>query len=91
MICRWFFFIVNTWINKIYLSYFKPSFGLGIYIIKLCFQYIIILLITFNLDVWIHIIYPHKIFIMDNKSIYLFLYIYYIIIYIISDKFLIYK
>jgi hypothetical protein len=37
--------------SNIHLSYLRTSFGLGIYIIEFCFQYIIILLITFNLDV----------------------------------------
>jgi hypothetical protein len=32
--------MVNTWINEIKISYFKPSFGLGIYI-TIYFQYII--------------------------------------------------
>jgi len=55
--------MANTWINKIYLSYLKSSFDLKIYDIQFCFQYIIIFLITSNLDVWVHTIYPHKIFI----------------------------
>jgi len=55
--------MANTWINKIYLSYLKSSFDLGVYVLKFCFQYVIILLITFNLDVWVYIIYPHKIFV----------------------------
>jgi len=45
-------FVANTWINKIHFSYLKHSFNLVIYIIQFCFQYIIILPITFNLDVW---------------------------------------
>jgi hypothetical protein len=53
----------NTWINKINHKYFKSSFDLEIYVMQFCFQYIIILLIIANLEVWIHIIYPHKIFI----------------------------
>jgi hypothetical protein len=56
-------FVGSTRINKIYFSYLKPSFDLWIYIIQTFFQYIIILLITFNLDKWVHKIYPHKIFI----------------------------
>jgi hypothetical protein len=42
-------FMADTWINKIYFSYIKTSFDLWIYIIQIFFQYIIILLITFNL------------------------------------------
>jgi len=57
-----------THVNKIKYSYFKPSFGLEIYI-TICFQYIIILLIIFNLHIWIHVIYTHKILLMDHKSI----------------------
>jgi hypothetical protein len=60
---NWKTFVANIWINKIYLSDLKPSFYLGIYIMQFFFQYIIILPITFNLDVWVHIIYSHKIFI----------------------------
>jgi hypothetical protein len=55
--------MVNIWINKKYFSYLKSSFDLRIYVINSCFQYIIILLINFNLNVWVHIIYPLKIFI----------------------------
>ncbi len=43
--------MVDTWMNKIYISYLKPSFGLRIYIIQFYFQYIIILLRTFNLNI----------------------------------------
>jgi len=35
--------VANTRINKIYLSYFKPSFDLGIYIIQFFSQYTIII------------------------------------------------
>jgi len=51
MICKWKNLMANTWINKIYLSYIKASFDFGVFLIKFCFQYVIILLITFNLDV----------------------------------------
>jgi len=53
-------FVVNTITNKKYFSYLKPLFHLKYYIVQFCFQYIISLLITFNLDTWGHIIYPHK-------------------------------
>jgi len=56
-------FMGSTRINKIYLSYLEPSFDLWIYVIQILFQYIIILSITFNLDIWVHKIYPHKMFI----------------------------
>jgi len=56
-------FVGNTRINKIYISYLKLSFDLWIYIIQTFFQYIIILLMTFNLDIWVHKIYAHKIFV----------------------------
>jgi hypothetical protein len=58
--------VVNTWINNIYLSDLKPSFDLRIYVIQFFFQYIMILPLTFNLNIWVHIIYPHKIF--TNES-----------------------
>jgi hypothetical protein len=63
MICTKKTLVANTWMYIIYLSYFKPSFDLRIYIIQFCFQYIMILTINFNLNIWVHKIYPHKIFI----------------------------
>jgi len=54
--------MANTWINKIKLWYLKPLFGLWIYITILLPIYHN-LLITFNLQVWFHVIYPHKILI----------------------------
>jgi len=59
-------FVAGTRINKIYVPYLKPSFDLEIYIIQFFFQYIIILLINFNLCIWMHLIYPHKIFIIGS-------------------------
>jgi hypothetical protein len=55
--------VVNKRINKIYLSYFKHSFDLKFYIIQIFFQHIMILPITFHLNIWIHVIYRHEIFI----------------------------
>jgi hypothetical protein len=43
--------VVNKLYIYIYISYFKPSFDLGVYIIQFFFQYIIILHITSSLDV----------------------------------------
>jgi hypothetical protein len=63
MICKCIFFVGDKRIKNLYLSYLKPLFDLGIYIIQFSFQYIIILFITFNLNIWVHRIYPHKIFI----------------------------
>jgi len=59
-------FVGSTRINKIYLSYLQPSFDLWIYSIHILFQYIIILWITFNLNIWIDKIYPDKIFITGS-------------------------
>jgi hypothetical protein len=55
-------FVANKKINYFF-SYLKSSFDLGIDIIKKFLKYIIILLRTSNLDIQIHIIYPHKIFV----------------------------
>jgi hypothetical protein len=63
--------VVKIWINKIYLSYFKHSFDLNFYIIQFLFQCIMILPITFHLNIWVHVIYPHKIFI-NGSYIYAF-------------------
>jgi hypothetical protein len=38
-------------IDKLYTSYLKPSFDLGIHVIQIFFQYIITLVFSFNLDV----------------------------------------
>jgi len=72
MICKWKNFMANTCISKLKLSYLKPSFGLGIYF-TILFMIYNNFTNKFNLHVWIHVIYPYKIFI--NGSQYNYIYI----------------